>query len=172
MLEEVQVIEIETFIDARGTFSNVFDLNTKLGLEISTKKMSLSHATNLSKGTLRGLHFQEAPYEQAKLVWCSAGSAFDVIVDIRPESVNFGTWNSFDLTSSQSIALYIPAGFAHGYQTLEDNTTITYLLAGESNNDFARSLLWKDDFLKITWPENVSVISEKDRSARTWQSLF
>jgi len=116
------------------------------------------------RGTLRGLHYQIAPYEEAKLMRCIRGAIYDVIIDLRPESPTYKRWLGVELTADNHKMLYVPKGFAHGYQTLIDNTETFYQASQFYSPESERGLRYDDPALAIEWPIDVQVISDKDRS--------
>ena len=116
------------------------------------------------KGTLRGLHYQAAPYAETKLVRCTRGSIYDVVVDLRPQSRTFKSWTSAVLTAENRIAFYVPEGCAHGFLTLEDECEVFYQMSEFYNMESARGVRWDDPAFEIHWPEKVEVISERDRT--------
>ena len=124
----------------------------------------LQHSISLSKkkGTIRGIHYQIKPFEESKIVRCTRGSIFDVIIDLRPDSKTFKKWCSFELTEDNYKMLYIPKGFAHGFQTLEDNTEVSYQISEFYHPEYAKGIRWDDKTFRIEWPLNVSLISEND----------
>ena len=168
MLRNVIEFNLENHHDNRGAFSNIVDLDFISNNGFDLSDASISQASNVARGTVRGMHYQVSPFEQAKVVWCSSGSAFDVVVDINPYSENFGKWQSFELNSNQPKAVLIPTGFAHGYQTLSNDTVISYLLLGKTSFEHSRSILWNDNKLAISWPLEVTEISDKDKTADPW----
>jgi dTDP-4-dehydrorhamnose 3,5-epimerase len=116
------------------------------------------------RGTLRGLHYQVAPYQEAKLMRCVRGGIYDVIVDLRPESPTYKQWLSVELTADNRKALYIPEGFAHGYQTLADNTEVLYPVSQFYTPGAERGIRWNDPTFAIEWPTTETLIlSEKDK---------
>jgi len=118
---------------------------------------------NKRKGTLRGMHFQKKPFQETKLVRCTRGAVYDVIVDIRPESETFKEWIGIKLTSDNYTMIYVPEGFAHGFLTLEDNSEVYYLVTESYNKEFEGGLRWDDPEIAIDWPIAPMEISEKDR---------
>lgn len=122
-----------------------------------------SQSFNRQAGTLRGLHFQAAPHGEAKLVRCSRGAIYDVIVDIRPDSTSYGRWLGRELSEENGQALYIPDGFAHGFQTLEDASEVSYQISSYYRADLARGIRWNDRTLNIRWPLPVGMMSARDR---------
>lgn len=163
-LEGSYLIKIEQIEDERGFFARSFCLNEfrAMGLEINIAQCNVSFTKR--RGTLRGLHYQSAPHEETKLVRCINGSIWDVIVDLRRNSATFGQWYSVELSSSNRLALYIPEGFAHGFQTLIDNTEVEYYMSEYFHADFAKGINWRDPSLAISWPLNVTDISLRDQS--------
>ncbi len=120
--------------------------------------------------TLRGFHFQKSPYGQAKLVSCVSGKALDVIVDLRRDSSSFGNWHATELEAASGKSIYIPAGCAHGFLTLEPNTTIAYLIEGEYLPQAGRVLRWNDPKLAVAWPVTDPILSDKDAAAPGWET--
>lgn len=129
--------------------------------------MGLSHR----RGTVRGLHFQAAPHEEAKLVRCTRGSLFDVLVDLRPASATFGTWYGTTLTAENGNMLYVPEGCAHGYQTLEDETELYYMTSAVYAPAAVRGLRYDDPSVGIRWPLPPQEVSEQDRRWPLLESL-
>jgi dTDP-4-dehydrorhamnose 3,5-epimerase len=165
----VVLLRPEVHADDRGTFRRVVDTEQLAGLGLDARVQQVSIATNRRAGTVRGLHYQVAPYTEAKTLWCTHGSVFDVLVDLRPTEPTYGSWLSLELRASESVALHVPAGVAHGYQTLEDDSTLTYLISAPYHPESARSLHWQDPTVGIRWPRPVSLISDRDREAPPWQ---
>lgn len=162
-LKEAYVIELEPIQDDRGFFARSWCHQefTQKGLNPSLVQCNISF--NRTKGTLRGMHYQAKPHEEAKLVRCTMGAIYDVIVDIRPESSTFKQWVAVELTAENRKMLYIPEGFAHGFQTLEDNTEVFYQMSQFYQRDSARGIRWDDPNLEISWPEvDRRIISDKD----------
>jgi dTDP-4-dehydrorhamnose 3,5-epimerase len=110
------------------------------------------------------MHFQTSPHQEAKLARCTAGSIYDVIIDLREDSPSFHQWTAVELSARNRLLLYVPEGFAHGFQTLEDNTDVAYQISEYYHPESARGLRWDDPAFGIKWPLPVSVISERDRS--------
>ena len=161
-LDGAYVIDVERHHDERGFFGRTFctaELRAK-GIEFPVVQCNVSF--NYKRGTLRGMHYQIAPSEEAKIVRCTRGAILDVIVDIRPESPTRGRHFSVELTEENQRGLYIPIGFAHGFQTLADETEVFYHMSEMFSPGHARGLRWNDSTLAIAWPLPVSVISAKD----------
>ena len=121
------------------------------------------------KGTIRGLHYQLPPYEGAKLVRCTKGKYWDVTVDLRPTSKTYKQWTSIEMSPDNNKLSYIPEGCAHGYQTLEDNTEVFYLMSQIYNIDYERGIKYSDPTFEISYPHNVTAISKKDASWKPFE---
>lgn len=148
--------------DERGTFTKYFERELARPHESESSLNSLSIATNIDAGTLRGIHFQISPYQEEKVIICLRGAIFDVIVDLRKGSPTIGKWASIELKSDQPASLFLPKGFAHGYQTLTPDASVLYGLSSEYLPEKARALMFSDGDLNISWPLPVSQISLKD----------
>jgi dTDP-4-dehydrorhamnose 3,5-epimerase len=164
-LQGAWLVEIEPISDNRGFFSRTFCVSefAKRGLETNFVQHSLSYSA--ARGTLRGMHFQAPPHGEVKIVECIKGAIWDVIIDIQPRSPSFGQWRSFQLTAENRCQLYIPAGFAHGFETLSDDTEVRYLISAFYEPSAASGIRHDDPVFAIPWPLPVAVISAKDQ---TW----
>lgn len=149
-------------LDDRGTFTKYFDRDRTRSFESELSLNSLSIATNSEAGTLRGLHFQISPYQEEKVIICLHGAIFDVVVDLREGSPTMGSWATIELNSERPASLFLPKGFAHGYQTLTPDSKVFYGLSSEYRAAKSLSLLFSDKNLNISWPFPVSQISVKD----------
>ncbi len=156
------ILEIERIEDERGFFGRTWCRNefTRYGLNLNIAQCSISF--NHKRGTLRGMHYQIAPHLEAKLVRCTAGSIYDVIIDLRHDSPTFAQWTAVELTAENHCMLYIPENFAHGFQTLEDNTEVTYQISEFYAPEDARGIRWNDPAFGIPWPIEERIISAKD----------
>jgi dTDP-4-dehydrorhamnose 3,5-epimerase len=161
-LADAWLIELEPARDARGLFARTFDVEEfgARGLETSYPQHSISHTTRT--GGLRGMHFQRAPHAEVKLVRCVSGAIWDVIIDIRPDSSTYCLWQSFELTSATGRQLYIPKGFAHGFQTLTANAEVSYLISTPYAPLSASGIRHDDPTFAIEWPLPITDMSEKD----------
>ena len=162
-------IAIRPIGDERGFFARAFDEDTfrEHGLELPTVQMNLSG--NVRRGTIRGLHWQEAPYGEAKFLRCIRGAVYDVAVDLRPESPTYRRWQGIRLTADDHDAVYVPAGCAHGYQALEDGSEVLYGVSHRYVPGVERGLRWDDPELGIEWPiRDDVVVSPKDAA---WPAL-
>jgi dTDP-4-dehydrorhamnose 3,5-epimerase len=156
----------ETHEDTRGTLTRVWDKNSILG---DFKLIQSSIAINPKSKTIRGLHFQSIPFSENKIVKCVSGRVFDVIVDLRQDSSTYKEHLTIELGPSASfLGVFIPSGCAHGYLTLEDNSTLIYFMDQEYSLEHSRGLLWSDPSLSIDWPSDPSLISERDSK---WPTL-
>ena len=156
------VISLEPIRDERGFFARSWcqkELEAH-GLCTSVVQCNVGHSKR--KGTLRGIHFQRAPHEEVKVVRCTRGGAFDVMVDLRQESPTYGEHYSIELLAKDYLLLYIPAGVAHGYQTLVDDTEMFYQTSDFYHAEYADGLRYNDPELKIRWPMEVSCITHRD----------
>lgn len=161
---DVRLIELEPVRDHRGFFARTFcvDEFAAQGLEIGYPQHSVSYSAR--RGALRGMHFQREPHSEVKLVRCQRGAIWDVIIDIRPQSPTYRRWEAFDLTATGPYELYIPKGFAHGFQTLTDDVEVNYLISEPYAPHAAAGIRYNDPSFGIAWPLPVFDISEKDRS--------
>jgi dTDP-4-dehydrorhamnose 3,5-epimerase len=163
-LDGAWLIDLELREDERGFFARIWCLQELAahGLDPEIAQESLSF--NRHRGTLRGLHFQRVPHEETKIVRCARGAIFDVIVDLRPHSPTYLGWQGFELSTENRRALYVPKGFAHGFQTLADNTEIVYQISEFYARESAGGYRYDDAAFGIAWPLPLSVISERDLS--------
>jgi dTDP-4-dehydrorhamnose 3,5-epimerase len=164
----VQVIELERHEDERGFFARTWDTHEFAERGLSGRLVQCSISYNRRRGTLRGLHYQAAPDEEAKLVRCTSGAIFDVAVDIRRDSPTLRSWVGVELSAENRLALYVPEGCAHGFLTLDDNTEVSYQMAQFYAPDSTHGVRWDDPAFGITWPAEVIVINERDRSYRNF----
>ena len=159
------VIDLERREDERGFFARAFCQREFSELELATHLVQTNVAYSRRRGTLRGLHFQVAPHQEAKLIRCVAGALYDVIVDLRPTSPTFKEWTSVVLTPENRRTLYVPKGFAHGYQTLADRTEMLYHMSEFYAPECERGVRYDDPAFGIHWPDvDERLLSEKDRS--------
>lgn len=158
------IIKLEKYEDNRGYFARNYCRNEyrEHGLLDSFVQSNISF--NKKKGTLRGMHYQAKPYGEVKVVSCLQGAIYDVIIDLRRDSESFCKWLGITLSSTNDKMLYIPEGFAHGFQTLEDNTLVHYQMGEYYYPEYARGVRWNDPLFDIQWPLKVEVVSKKDSS--------
>ena len=158
------VLQPEPTEDERGFFARIFstaELATR-GLEHEIAETSIAY--NHARWTLRGLHYQRAPHEETKLVRCTRGAVYDVVVDLRPDSPTRLQWEGIELSAENHVTLYVPRGCAHGYLTLEDETELQYQISHPYTHTAAAGVRWDDPSLGIRWPATPRVISVRDAS--------
>jgi len=157
-------IHLEGRPDERGFFARTWCQQEFKSHGLSGKLAQCSMSFSARKGTLRGLHYQVAPHQEAKLIHCTRGAIYDVAVDLRPESPTFKEWFAVTLTAEKHNMIYVPEGCAHGFLTLEDGCEVSYQMSEFWDAESARGVRWDDPAFRIQWPANVEVISERDRS--------
>lgn len=164
MLDGAFLIDLESTADERGSFARTFCTRefAARGLDPRITQCSISY--NHLRGTLRGMHYQVEPYAEAKLVRCISGAIYDVIIDLRPGSLTRMQWIGVELIAAARTQLYIPAGFAHGFQTLRDDTEVFYQISVYYSPEHGRGVRWNDSAFAIRWPLPGAIISDKDRS--------
>lgn len=150
--------------DERGFFARTFDREVFRTQGYPFEPVQSSVSFNHRRFTLRGLHYQEGPHTEKKLVRCSRGAIFDVALDIRPGSATYGRWTSAQLDEENRLGLYIPEGVAHGFLSLTDDCEVSYLISGEYRPSAGRGIRWDDPGPAIAWPAEPAVISERDAS--------
>jgi dTDP-4-dehydrorhamnose 3,5-epimerase len=159
------LVELERREDERGWFARAWDPDELRAVGLDSRLAQVSIAWNDRRGTLRGLHYQAAPYGEAKLVRCTRGAIHDVLVDLRPGSPTRKRWISVELSEGDGRMVYVPEGVAHGYQTLADATETTYLISEFYRADAQRGVRWDDPAFGIEWPQtDERVLSERDRA--------
>jgi dTDP-4-dehydrorhamnose 3,5-epimerase len=156
------VIDIEPRADDRGFFARTWCQNefAQHGLVATIAQANMSY--NHKRGTLRGMHFQRAPHAEVKIIRCTRGALYDVIIDLRPESPSYKRWIGVELSAANYRMLYVPEGFGHGFQTLEDDTEVAYNVSQFYTPGAEGGVRYNDPAFGIEWPLPVSVISEKD----------
>lgn len=163
-LKGALIVESVPINDERGFFACTWNQEEFVLHGLNSRVVQTNVSFNGRRGTLRGLHFQISPHQEAKLLRCTAGSVYDVIVDLREDSPTLHRWIGVELSARNRLMLYVPEGFAHGYQTLEDNTEVAYQISEYYHPEAARGVRFDDPAFAIDWPLPVSVISERDRS--------
>jgi dTDP-4-dehydrorhamnose 3,5-epimerase len=158
------VIKLERLDDERGFFARAFcrDEFEQHGLDSLVAQCNLS--SNRNRGTLRGMHYQAAPHSEAKLITCVAGSIYDVIIDLRSDSATYSQWLAVELSAHERNMLYIPKGFAHGFQTLQDDTEVFYQMFQFYEPAAGRGIRWDDPAFDIRWPDTPRNLSNRDRT--------
>lgn len=158
------VIEIERIEDERGFFARTFCRREFGAHGLNPDLVQCSISFNRRRGTLRGMHYQVAPPAECKLVRCTRGAIYDVIVDIRRDSPTFKQWFAVELNAENRLMLYVPEGIAHGFETLRDDSEVFYQMSACYVAESARAVRWNDPAFSIVWPSVPSVISMRDRS--------
>jgi len=164
------VVELERRIDERGFFARSWCQREFAERGLSSSLVQCNISFNKERGTLRGLHFQQAPRAEAKLVRCTQGSIFDVIVDLRQNSPTFTKHFGLRLDSDNRLALFVPEGFAHGFQTLSDSTEVFYQMSQAYVPDAGMGIRWNDPTFRIEWPLPNPLMNERDRTWPDWSS--
>jgi dTDP-4-dehydrorhamnose 3,5-epimerase len=167
-LAGVFIVEPERLEDERGFFARTWCPEEFEARGLSPRLAQCSISYNRKKGTLRGMHYQVAPYAEAKLVRCTMGAIYDVALDLRPGSPTFKQWISVELTADNRKMLYIPEGLAHGFQTLADDTEVFYQISEFYHPESARGVRWDDPAFAIEWPLPVAAVSQGDLSHPRW----
>lgn len=163
-LSGAYVVEAEPAEDERGFFVRNFCRDEFAARGLDARVAQTSTSFNRRRGTVRGMHFQVDPFPEAKLVRCTRGAIYDVIVDLRRDSATRGCWFGVELSAANRRSLYVPPHFAHGFQTLEDASEVFYQISEFYHPECARGLRWDDPALGVEWPLEVSCISERDRA--------
>lgn len=158
------LIELERHEDDRGFFARTFCQKEFEMHGLSPRIVQCSVSFNRRKGTLRGMHYQTAPYEEGKLIRCTQGSLYDVIIDLRSTSPTRTKYFAADLSAGNGRMLYVPEGFAHGFQTLEDNTEVFYQMSQFYAPEYSKGVRWDDPTFSIPWPRAERIILERDRN--------
>ena len=156
------LIEIDRRADSRGFFARTFCEHEFADAGLPTRFVQSSVSHNVQRGTLRGMHYQAAPYGEGKLVRCTRGKIYDVALDLRRDSPAFGQWEAVELTANNHRALYIPTGCAHGFQTLENDVEVLYLMTEFYMPTGARGVRWNDPAFRIAWPITDPILSDQD----------
>ena len=162
-LEGAYRVEPEPHRDQRGYFARIFCRDEFLSTKLNAQWIQHNSSFSKKRGTLRGLHFQRPPMSEIKLVNCIKGAIWDVIVDLRANSPTFGQWYGEVLDDTSCTMLYVPQGFAHGFQSITDNAVIYYLVSERYSALHEGGLVWNDPHVSIKWPLNVTVQSQRDK---------
>ena len=158
------IIEVNKLEDARGFFGRLWCHDEMKNHNLKTNIIQANVSFNKYKGTLRGMHFQCHPYQETKLVRCTKGAVYDVIIDLRPDSQTFKKWFGVELNENNFKMIYVPENFAHGFITLRDNSEVYYLVTQYYIKDAERGIRWNDPTFNIKWPIKMNSISEKDNN--------
>lgn len=161
----VWVVDLDRREDPRGWFARSWCVDEFASLGVVFRPVQANLSFNKTRGTLRGMHYQAAPHAESKLVRCSRGAFWDVALDLRPESPSYKTWFGIELSALNGRGLFIPEGCAHGFQTLEDDSEVSYLMGAKYQPDAARGLRWNDPAFGIEWPlATEPLLSPRDAS--------
>ena len=167
----VFVVELEALEDERGFFARSWCAREFEAQGLQRHFVQSNISFNKKKGTLRGMHYQADPRQEVKLVRCTRGAIYDVVIDLRPDSPTFTKWISITLTEDNHMSAYIPEGFAHGFQSLEDCTEVFYQMSEFFAPECARGVRWNDPAFGIKWPPGERTISKKDQEYPDFKSV-
>jgi dTDP-4-dehydrorhamnose 3,5-epimerase len=170
-LSGAYIIEIEKIEDERGFFTRTWDSDIFKEKRLNPNLVQCNISFNKEKGTVRGMHFQKSPHQEDKIVRCTKGKIFDIIIDLRKDSPTFTEWEGFDLSEENYKMLYIPKGFAHGFQTIEKNSEVFYQMSEYFMPEYASGVMWNDPSFKIVLPLPISNISKKDLSYSHFKNI-
>jgi dTDP-4-dehydrorhamnose 3,5-epimerase len=163
-LADVRLIALEPAVDERGFFARTF-CEREFGVQgLETRFVQHSISSTTRAGSIRGMHFQRPPHEEVKLIGCIAGTIHDVLIDLRPGSPTYLAWEAYELSARNRLQLYVPQGFAHGFQTLAPDSVVAYLISAFYAPEAAAGYRHDDPAFNIAWPLPVADISPKDRS--------
>ena len=166
LIENVHEIKSEIFDDKRGSFLSCFKENEELFKKVwlDKKICQINLSLTRKKGTIRGLHYQEKPYQESKLIRCLRGKVWDVIIDLRKNSNTYKKWFSLELCSSKNNAIFVPEGCAHGFQSLQDNCELLYIHSNNYRPSHESGIKWDDPTINVSWPLDLAEISDRDNS--------
>lgn len=164
------LVEPERQIDERGFFARTWCAREFSGHDLDGRTAQCGIAYNKRRGTLRGLHYQASPYPETKLVRCTRGVIYDVLVDLRPASPTYLAWDAFELSADNRRMAYVPEYVAHGYLTLTDDAEVAYQMSEFHHPECARGVRWNDTAFSIRWPAAIAVISDRDASYADWST--
>jgi dTDP-4-dehydrorhamnose 3,5-epimerase len=170
-LRGVFEIHLEPKSDERGFFARSWCQKEFESLGLNPNLVQCNVSFNPRQGTLRGIHYQAQPYPEAKVVRCTRGAVYDVVVDLRLDSPTFKDWVGVTLTATDRNMVYVPEGCGHGFLTLEDETEVFYQISEFYHSEFAQGVRWDDPSFQIVWPAQVQVISERDRTYSNFEQL-
>lgn len=168
-LNGVYLVEPQLLRDERGFFARTYCEREFLEHNLNCKWAQCNVSFNKKRGTLRGMHYQVSPREEIKLIRCTRGAVYDVVIDIRPDSLTFCQWLAVELSEDNTKMLYVPQGFAHGFQTLKDDTELFYQMSQFFAPEYARGIRWDDELFKISWPVKEKIISDNDRKYQDYK---
>lgn len=158
------LVEVDQFDDGRGYLAKFFDKETITKNEINFNLTQVKYTYTKTKGTIRGMHFQSKPYEEVKIVHCIKGRIYEVAIDLRKKSKTYRKWFGMEFSENEKKSLFVPKGFAHGYQSLTDNCEVLYMMSGRFSKPHNVGYRWDDPNLNIIWPLKPTVIADKDNN--------
>jgi len=161
-LNQVWIVEVEPVEDGRGFFARTWCTREFAAHGLNPQLAQCNVSWNRAKGTVRGMHYQRPPHEEAKVVRCTRGAIYDVVIDLRPASPSFCAWFGLELSATGRHLVYVPEGCAHGFQTLEDDCEVLYQMTAEHVPAAADGVRWNDPAFGVRWPLPVTLISDKD----------
>ena len=170
-LEGVWIVELEKHSDERGYFARTWCVDEFEKHGLNPRIVQCNTSFNSKRGTLRGMHFQDAPHGEAKLIRCTRGAIYDVALDLRRNSATFKRWTAVELNATGNRMLYIPEGFAHGFQSLEDESEISYQMSEYFHPESSRGVRWDDPEAAIRWPIANPIMSQRDRDLPLLRNL-
>ncbi len=170
-LKGAYLIEIKPQEDVRGYFARAYCQREFQAVGLETVWVQANLSRNRRRGILRGLHYQAPPFQEAKLILCLRGTIYDVIVDLREDSPTHLEWLDVELSQNNLLGMYVPKGFAHGFQTLEDDTELLYLMSEFYAPEAARGIRWDDPALAIPWPIPDPILSPRDQNLPLLEKL-
>ena len=163
-IKGLYIIEPELKVDERGYFARIFCKREFARIGLNFEIVQINRSSNLKKGTLRGMHFQKPPKAEDKIVQCLKGAIYDVAIDLRQGSKTFGQWIAVELTEENRKMFFVPKGFAHGFQSLGDNSEILYFMSEFYSPEHESGVRWDDPFFNIAWPIKNPILSENDKN--------
>jgi len=163
-IKGVYVIELDFKIDERGYFARIFCKEELIKIGIDFNIVQINRSLTRQKGTIRGMHFQKEPKAEDKIIQCLKGAVYDVVVDLRKDSLTYGEWIAVELSEENKKMFFVPKGFAHGFQTLTDNCEMQYFMSEFYFPEHESGVRWNDPFFNIVWPIKNPILSEKDKN--------
>jgi dTDP-4-dehydrorhamnose 3,5-epimerase len=163
-LSGVFLVNLDKFEDNRGFFTRMFDKKIFQDSNLNSEIVQCNFSKTNFIGTIRGFHYQTYPFEETKLIRCTQGKIFDVVIDIRPNSPTYKQWDSFELDSKKHTQLYIPEGVAHGFQSLENNSEVFYQVSQYYHPECEKGIRWNDPTFNVSWAIPLTNLSQKDKS--------
>lgn len=167
--EGLFLVEVDQFEDDRGYLAKFFDKEILKKNKINFNLTQIKYTYTKKKGTIRGMHFQSKPYEEAKIVHCLKGKIYEVAIDLRKKSKTYGKWFGMEFSENERKSLFVPKGFAHGHQSLADNSELLYMMSGKYSKPYNVGYRWDDSSFNIKWPIKPTIIADKDNNWRLFK---